>query len=294
MTAEVVGIANPVSGGGAARMVWPALEAALTARGVDARIIWSSGAADAADAAEAAAREGAQVVAVGGDGQIRVVAEGLSRVPGAALGIAPAGRGNDLARHLGLPHDAVALADVLCAGTRRTVDTVDVGGMTVLGNVYAGLDSLSTELINRLRSIGTAAYRLAPVLAALRWRPARFTVTVDGETLDLAAHMVVVANSGDYGHGLRMVPSADVGSGRLEILVVRGDHSKYRLANLMGQARTGAHVGRPEVLVLSGTTVTVAADRPVPVHADGDYLTELPFTAVVRPGTLDVIVPPMP
>ncbi|MFC7752863.1 diacylglycerol/lipid kinase family protein [Tsukamurella soli] len=288
---QVVAIANPISGGGAARRRWPALEAALTARGIDARVVWSTGAADAAARAAEAASDGAVVVAVGGDGQIRDVAAGVMTVPGGVLGIAPAGRGNDLARHLRLPEEPGAVADVLRGGRRRTIDTVDVGGTTVLGNVYAGIDSEATEVINRMRPLGTAAYRVAPVVAALRWRPARFTVTVDGAAETLLAHMVVVANSGDYGHGLRMVPSADVGDGRLDVLIVRGDRSKYRLANLMSQAETGAHIGRPEVLVRSGGSVTVAADRAVPVHADGDYLMELPFTADVRPRTLTVLVP---
>ncbi len=284
-------IVNPVSGGGAARLQWRAVAAALGSRGVATEAVESASSTDATARAAAAARAGHLVVAVGGDGHVRDVAQGVVTVPDATLAIVAAGRGNDLVRHLGLPTDPLAIADMLAGGDRRRIDIATVGDRIALGNVYVGLDSESTELINRMRWMGRAAYRVAPVLAAVGWRPARFDITVDGVVTDVAAHMVVIANSGDYGHGLRIVPSADVSSGRLDVLVVRADHSQYRLANLMKQAKSGAHINRPEIVTMQGTDVSVAADRRIPVHADGDYLSELPMRVTIRPSALEVLVP---
>ncbi|MFT4087521.1 MAG: diacylglycerol kinase family protein, partial [Gordonia sp. (in: high G+C Gram-positive bacteria)] len=233
-------------------------------------------------------------VAVGGDGHIRSVASGVLTVPGAVMGVAAAGRGNDLIRHLGVPSDPEGIARTLLADRRRGIDVLDValpGGESTIavGNVYAGIDSVATELINELRWMGRVAYRVAPFLTALRWKPMHITMTVDGRRRELPAHMVVIANSGDYGHGMRMVPSASVDSGRIEVLIVHGDRSHLRLANLISQAKSGAHVDRPEVEVLSGTSVELSVDRPVPVHADGDYIGELPVSVTLRPAVLPIV-----
>ncbi|QRY62264.1 diacylglycerol kinase [Gordonia sp. PDNC005] len=293
---RIVAVVNPISGGGAAKQQWPAVAAELDRLGVsDVEVIESESSEHATRVATEAARSGALTVAVGGDGHVRDVAEGVLAVDGARMGVAAAGRGNDLVRHLGLSLEPTAIAAVLAGGRVRRMDVFDVerpDGSTAVavGNVYVGLDSVATELINRLRWMGRVSYRVAPVLTALRWKPFRVSLTVDGVRHESSAHIVVVANSGDYGHGLRMVPTASVDSGEIQVMLIRGDHSKYRLASLMKQAKTGAHVGREEIEFLSGTTITLDADRQLPVHADGDLLSAFPVTVTIRPGALPILV----
>lgn len=288
---DVVAVLNPISGGGVARARWAAVAKELARREVTARVEESGSGAQARRLAEEAAASGALTVAVGGDGQIREVAAGVLRVPGAPMGIVTAGRGNDMARHLRLPDDPAAVAEVLCDGLRRDLDVLTIGDEIAVGNVYMGLDSVATELINRLRWMGPLAYRLAPAVAALRWKPADFRIEVDGAVFSGPVHMVVVANSGWYGSGLHMVPSAAADNGRIDVLAVDGARNKLRLISAMGEAKTGAHVARAEVLTFSGQEITVSADRPVPVHADGDYLQELPVSVGIRKAVLPVLVP---
>lgn len=288
---------NPVSGGGAAVRQWTAVAEELARLDVaDVTVVESQSSEHATQLGAQSARSGALTVAVGGDGHVRDVAEGVLAVAGAPLGIAAAGRGNDLVRHLGLPLDPVGIAAVLAGGATRSIDVFEVGrpdgGVSIaVGNVYAGLDSVATELINRLRWMGPIAYRIAPVLAAIGWKPVDVTLTVDGERREARAHLLVIANSGDYGHGLRMVPSASVDSGEIAIMLLHGERSKYRLASLMKQAKTGAHVDRQEVEILRASSrVDVAFGRGVPVHADGDYLCEPPVSVRIRPAALPVVV----
>ncbi|WP_143965919.1 diacylglycerol/lipid kinase family protein [Gordonia zhaorongruii] len=294
----VTAVVNPVSGGGAAKRQWPAVAEELSRLGVtEVTVVESQSSEHATQVGAESARTGALTVAVGGDGHVRDVAEGVMTVPGARLGIAAAGRGNDLTRHMGLPHDPAGIAASIAGGSTRSIDVFQVtrpdGGTSIaVGNVYAGLDSVATELINRLRWMGPIAYRVAPLLAAVRWKPVTATVTVDGERRSARAHMLVIANSGDYGHGLRMVPSASVEGGEMQIMLLHGDRSKYRLASLMKQAKTGSHVGRPEVDMLTANrTVELSFDRSVPVHADGDYLCEPPVTVTIVPAALPILVP---
>jgi diacylglycerol kinase family enzyme len=66
---------------------------------------------------------------------------------------------------------------------------------------------------------------------------------------------------------------------------------KYKIAAFMGETKTGEHANRPEVHVSQATTVTISADRPVPVCADGDDIGMLPVTVSIRPGALNLIAP---
>ncbi|MBC3839344.1 diacylglycerol kinase family lipid kinase [Streptacidiphilus sp. 4-A2] len=280
---------NPISGGGRAPRVWEPIARALGAQGVTVSTELTRGQQHAVETAAAAARRGDIVIAVGGDGLVRDVAAGVYGT-GAAMAIVPGGRGNDLARKLELPHDAAGLASMLARAVTRKVDVIEAGGRVVLGNVYVGIDSVATEAINNARWLpGLVAYRLAPIGAILRWTAPEFTLTTAEWSRRGRMHMVVVANSGRYGHGLNIVPSADLDSGVLDVLTVADARAARSYASSPRRSR-GA-VQAPEVSVARATEITVDADRPVPVHADGDYLCELPVTVRVVPAALDLVVP---
>ncbi len=283
---------NPISGSaGTSVERWEPVAAALRAGGADVAMEPTRSAGQARERAEQLSLEGRTVVAVGGDGLVRDVAGGVVAGDG-VLGIVPAGRGNDLALGLGLPHAPVALARVLLDGHIRAIDVLDADGVIVPGNVYAGIDALSTRIINRHRRVpALLLYRLAPVLAALRWRPASFELTLDGVTTTEHLMMVVAGNSGHYGHGLHIVPSATLDDGLIHLLTVDGSASLLRLASFMKEAKHGAHVDRPEVTVRTAREVLIRAERDVPFGADGDELADREVTLRCQPGALRILVP---
>ena len=283
-------LVNPISGGGRAAEKWAPLAARISAAGAEVRVELTRSREHAVESARAAASDGRTVVAVGGDGLVRDVAEGVAAARG-VMGIVPAGRGNDLARSLGFPTDVAGLADLLLDGVDAPCDVIELGDLIVLGNVYCGIDSVSNAMINNNRWLPPKlVYRLAPVRAIVTWRAPRFTLTVDGEVSSVRAHMVVVGNSGAYGHGLRIVPSARIDDGQLDVLVV-GNGPKRAIASFMRAAQHGTHVDRPEVSVRTAREITIAADRAVPVCGDGEELAALPVTMRIRTDLLRLIRP---
>ncbi|TQF07238.1 diacylglycerol kinase family lipid kinase [Kitasatospora acidiphila] len=281
-------IVNPISGGGHATAHWEPVAARLRAAGAAVRVEPTRSREHAIECATAAAERGDVVVAVGGDGLVRDVAEGAVR-GGGTLALVPAGRGNDLARALDLPSDPAALAGLLLSGATRRLDVLEVNGVIVPGNVYIGIDSVATQLINAGRGLpALLVYRLAPVRAILGWRSVGYTLTVDGERQSVRGHTVVLANSGAYGHGLRIVPDAQLDDGRLRLMVV-GDGPRWKIASFMQEVKRGTHTRRPDVSLRHAHEVTVETDRPVPVCADGDEVTTLPATIRVLPGALRII-----
>jgi YegS/Rv2252/BmrU family lipid kinase len=289
---------NPIAGGGRAAQRWAPVEARLRAAGADVRSERTRSREHGVELATAAAAGGRIVVAVGGDGLVRDVAGGVVRsggagadgaAAGAAMAIVPAGRGNDLARRLALPTAPDAQATLLLTGTPRALDVIDAAGVIVPGNVYAGIDAVANERINSSRLLpGLLAYRLAPVLAVATWRPPTYALTTDGRTRAAKAHTVVVANSGAYGHGLDIVPPAVPDDGLLHVMTV-GAGPRRAIAAFMREAKTGRHVERPEIEIVTARQVTIAADRAVPVYADGDPIGELPVTVRIRPGALPLL-----
>ncbi len=281
---------NPVAGGGHAGTLWDPVAGLLRAAGATVRIEQTSSSAHAVELAATAAGRGEVVIAVGGDGLVRDAAGGVVASAG-ALGIVPAGRGNDLAHTLDIPDDPAALARILLDGPTRRIDVLDVDGVIVPGNVYVGIDSLATRIINNSRWVpALMLYRLAPVRAVLSWKPPIYTVVADGQSRQVRAHTVVIANSGAYGHGLRIVPPAVVDDGLLDVMVV-GAGPRRMIVTFMSEAKKGTHVHRPEVDLRTAREVVIDADGSVPVCADGDEIGTLPVTVKVRPGALTVIAP---
>lgn len=289
-TRRYTALVNPISGGGTAWQYWEPIAQRLQSAGASVDSVRTRSRADAVERARVAAEAGHIVVAVGGDGLVRDVAEGVVAA-GGTLAIAPAGRGNDLAKALAIPREAGALAEVLLHTPPRALDVAEVNGVIAPGNVYVGIDSMATRIINDNRWMpALLLYRLAPVRAIMNWRAVRYDLVVDGEPRQLTGHTVIVANSGAYGHGMRIVPSAIPDDGQLDLLTV-GDGPRRQVVRFMNKVKDGTHVDRPEVTVDRVQTVTIDADRPVPVCVDGDEVTQLPATVRIREAALNCVAP---
>jgi diacylglycerol kinase (ATP) len=240
------------------------------------------------------------LVVVGGDGLIHL---GLDAVAGTetALGIVPAGTGNDLARGLDLPigdpvRSAELVSTALHAGRSRQVDAVRVSGpdgSSWFGSILAsGVDALINERANSWRRPrGPARYTLAAVRELLVARPVGMRITLDGATSERECLLVAVANTRCYGGGIQMAPDADPTDGLLDVVVVDG-LSRVAALQLFPKARRGAHLGIPAVHVHRARSVTLqvlpGGPQPHP-YADGEPLGDLPVTCQVVPGALRVL-----
>ena len=283
-------LVNPTSGGG--RAAGAALPVARLLRDAGAHVIVdrSTGPVACAQLARTSAARGDVVVAVGGDGMLSSVAEALVGAQG-VLGILPCGRGNDFARMLGLSGRPEDVARTLLEGTPREVDVVDAGRRVVLGSVYAGVDSLASEIVDRARRMPTAVqYPYAAVRAVLSFTPTDFTVDIDGQVLHEHAYTVVVANSGYYGSGMHVAPGAVLDDGLLDVVIVRAA-SKLRLIRSLPRLYAGTHVDLDGVVVHRGREIRLSSRHPVVAYGDGERLALLPITVSVRPRMLSVLAP---
>jgi len=284
-------LVNPSSAHGRTLKLLPGLEGELDARRISFRVERTRGLEDGVERALAAAEAGEIPVVVSGDGLVGAVGGALagSETP---LGIVPGGRGNDLARVLGIPAEPEQAVAMLAAGETRRIDVGEVNGRRFLGIVSVGFDSVANERANQTAWLrGNLVYAYAGVRTLLGWKPARFTISAGEERERFTGYSVSVANSKAFGGGMFIAPDADLADGKFDVVTV-GEVGKLRFLGNLPKVFKGTHVEEDEVRVFRTSRLELSASRPFPVYADGEHLTDLPATLRVLPQALSVIVPP--
>jgi len=293
-------IVNPAAGGGRAGRVAAAVVRTLqgyglTVRRVDTRDL---------DHARALAREAAEnretAVALSGDGMVGAIADVLREAPEAVLGVLPGGRGNDLARVLGIPDDPLLACATIADGVVRAMDVGEVGGRAFVGIASAGFDSDANRIANDAPArLGNLVYAYGALRALLSWRAVRFEIQLDpdgdppGQRHEFTGYTVAAANSRAYGGGMLLAPAAVLDDGLLDIVAIERVGRLRFLANLP-KVFSGAHVELPSVRVFRAAEVEISAARPFTLYADGDPIGELPVRVRAVREAVRVLVPAGP
>jgi YegS/Rv2252/BmrU family lipid kinase len=261
--------------------------------GVEHSLADTTSADHAREIAAEAAAAGETVAACGGDGMVGLVAGAVNGTDG-ALGIIPGGRGNDFARVLGIPSDPGEAARVAAEGTETMLDIAFCDGRAFVGIASCGFDSDANRIANETKIVkGNLVYLYAALKALYQWKPATFTVVIDGEEHVVTGYSVVVGNSKAYGGGMYVLPEAELDDGELDIML-SADSSKRRFLANLPKVFKGKHGDDPATTFLRGERVEVSADRPFVMYADGDPIADLPATVSVQKRSLRVLVPSQP
>jgi YegS/Rv2252/BmrU family lipid kinase len=290
MSAAHTLLVNPSAGGGRTRKLLDTARAALADGGIVPREVMTQNIAHGRDEARAAAERGDRIIVMSGDGLIGQVGGELANT-GAVMGVIPGGRGNDFARVLGIPADVEEAAGIIAGGATRQVDVGEANGVRFLCIASCGFDSDANRIANESRVRGPLVYAYAALRALAAWKPATFTLTLDGEAVEVTGYTVAAANGNAYGGGMIAAPDAVLDDGMLDVGVT-GNVGKARFLRGLTKIFKGEHLEALEVRMWRVPEVRIEADRPFPVYADGDPITELPATVRIIPRALSVIVPP--
>lgn len=283
-------LVNPSSAGGKSLKLLPRIEAALDARRAVFRVEKTRSLEHGAELALAAVELGEVPVVVSGDGLMGAIGGAMAGSE-APLGLIPAGRGNDLARALGIPTEPEPAIDAILAGHSRRIDVGEANGKRFLGIASVGFDSECNRLANETHWLrGNLVYAYSVPRTLLGWRSARFTIAAGGERKRLTGYFVAVANNSVYGGGMWIAPDAEIDDGLFDVVAIT-EVGKLRFLRGLGDVLKGAHIGKDEVSVFRAPRLELDASRPFPVYADGDYLTDLPVSLRVLPQCLSILVP---
>ncbi|MEW6719633.1 MAG: diacylglycerol kinase family protein [Thermodesulfobacteriota bacterium] len=282
-------IYNPVAGPKVANRI-ERIRAFLMSRAVDFRILWTDGAGDAVLMAREAAANGADaVVAVGGDGTIHEVANGLAG-SGARLLIVPGGTGNVFARELGLPKSVEGCLSLLDEGKTITVPLGKANDRYFVLLASAGFDAEVVEQMNHRQKnyLGIAAYGLVGIRHFLRAHPPLWLDLPDRERIE--AQAVFVVRGRKYGGNVVIAPDGNIEGNTFQVVALLRK-GRWGIAKFAIDILTGRHARSRHVMIREETTVTVRSRIPSASQVDGEYLGPLPVRFTMTDVPLRIVVP---
>ena len=263
---KILFIANPLSGGKDKKSILKDIDAAIDRHRFDPSFVYTERPGHASLLARDADAD--IVVAVGGDGTVSEVAQGLVGTD-KVLGIIPCGSGDGLAFHLGFSRNPLKALRTIQDGTSETMDFGKVDGRPFFCTSGVGLDA---EVAWEFASAGKRGLWTYISLAWKIWqhfKPETYRIDVDGRTLSVPAVFVTVGNANQWGNQARITSLASVRDGLLDVTVVAPFHT-WEIPVLATKLLDGrAHTSR-RVTMLRGKQVTVVREKEGPAHYDGD------------------------
>jgi diacylglycerol kinase (ATP) len=289
---RIVILLNPNAGRGKARLVLREALEVMQRAGVEIGVRESRDAQHLlALARRAAAEKPDAIVSLGGDGTHHYVVNGIvgSEIP---LGIIPCGSGNDFAKGLGIPTEARAAAEALCARNTCRVDLGRAGNTVYAGIAGAGFDSVVTryanERVRRLR--GSCAYAWSILRCLKSYRPEPLEIVSDVQEFSGEVIFAAVGNNVSYGGGIHLTPRAKLDDGLLDVCIVPY-MGKLEFLRWVPSAYRGEHLRHPRIIYFQARRVSLSTTSRLELFGDGEFMQELPTTIEIVPRALPVIVP---
>ncbi|MFC1847503.1 diacylglycerol/lipid kinase family protein [Chloroflexota bacterium] len=300
-------IVNPRAGGHSTYREWPLISKHLTDRGLLFDYVYTEDTGHAIELArEATNTDYRCIIAVGGDGTVNEVVNGILSSAGThntTLGIVSAGTTCSFARSLGIPLDRIGSCDLLTSPNRLTIDV----GMVeytkedqrlrrfFVNEADVGFGAVVVEASKRFtnyfgRKINYLPHVVGGFASLVSYKNKRITLRVEDKTESVYnCAMLVIANGAHFGGEMQIAPDAKPDDGLLD-LVIFGDMDKSELLRIWPMTYKGRHVSHHKVRTLKMKKVDIQCDENILVEADGELLGEGPVSFSVVPLAIDVIV----
>jgi diacylglycerol kinase (ATP) len=282
-------ICNPVAGPRPAGRI-DRVRACLSAQGLPFRIRETGGPGDAVVMARESAHEGVEtVVAVGGDGTVNEVANGLAG-SGTRLAVVPHGTGNVFGKEFSLPSSIEGCLALLGGGKTIEVPLGKANDRYFVLLASAGFDAEVVERMNHRQknALGIAAYVLCGFRHILKSQPPLWIELPGRERLEVQS--VIVARGKKYGGNVTIAPAGNVEGDAFQVVALlrkgRWAISMFALSVLRGK-----HTGSRHVLMRETTSVVVRSTIPSAAQVDGEYLGPLPVRFEMTGVRLRIVVP---
>lgn len=266
---KILFIINPNSGIDRVKALHRAIEENLDLEKFSFKTVYTRYAKHGTELAREGVAAGFEIiVAVGGDGSVNDVIQGLYG-SGAALGIIPKGSGNGLARSMGIPLNTEKAIRVLNQMEIISIDLGRADGHLFVSNAGVGFDTVVTQKFARSRRRGLAAYIGIISKYLWRYRVRSWEIDVDGRRFSREAFMVTVANGVQLGYGFKIAPPADLQDGTFDIVILN-KFPKLIASSIALRAFSGSILSSPYVTYLRGKKITIFHSEMTLLQLDGE------------------------
>jgi len=227
------------------------------------------------------------VVAVGGDGTIKLVAAALlkSSIP---MGIIPAGSANGLAYELGIPTDPTLALQTLLTGKSIKIHGIAIQNEICLHLADIGLNAWAMKKFNRGNTRGWLGYGWASLQSLYYARIHSVTLQTDQQSIKLRAAMIVLANGTSYSTGAIINPGGSLLDEYFEVIVMK----EISLIETLKMLFTHQPFNPKKVEVYSTQKVTIRCKKKIPFQIDGEYQGKVKnIEATIVSPAVSIIVP---
>ncbi|MFA5375363.1 MAG: diacylglycerol kinase family protein [Dehalococcoidia bacterium] len=294
-------IVNPAARGGKTARQWPFISELLKQNDITFDHAFTEGPGHGIVLAKEAVNADYEVVvAVGGDGTVNEVVNGIIDKDGkgrATLGIICTGTGRDCIRSLNIPYDFSKACKVLA--NRNCVD-IDLGRAEYISDgrkdrryyintAGLGFPAAVAERTRRLKKMGgTIPFLIAFATVFATYKAKNIVINIDGQIRQERNLLIAVNNGRYFGGGMKIAPDADTCDGLLDIVTVR-DVNKLKLLYNFPRLYKGTHVMHPRVSTYQAKTVDVQTSEKLLLQLDGEVVGEAPAGFSIIPSALRVI-----
>ncbi len=296
-------IVNPAAGAGKTARLWPQISSLFTGNGMRFEHKMTEAPGHAIELAKEAAEQGYEmVVAVGGDGTIHEIVNGLYNsgyLADALLGIVSTGTGSDYIRTIGVPR---AYEDACQRFVEPKIRAVDLGiveyrrrGGTAerifVNFAGAGFDA---EIVRRtkttFKSLGALpSYLLGALTTLATYRNKDVHLKLDGEEMQKKICTVIMNNGRYGGGGMNTAPNAELSDGLFDVMIVDNITKPDFLISLP-RLYKGTHLNHPHVTMKRAKEIEIHSKQKMALQADGELLGEVPARIRIMPSALNIIV----
>lgn len=271
-------IYNPIAGKGKAQRFRVSIEGRLKTLGV-AYCFWQTRCRrDAIRLARELTEKGeTDIVAMGGDGTVNEVLNGLADPSKVNLGLIPCGSGNDFAAVIGIPATPEGSLEVILNAQPKPTDYLECSGIRGLNVIGAGIDVEILKRSYRAKILkGSVNYFVSLLSALLNFRFYHFTAEFGAEKGAHDGLILCACNGRRIGGGIGICPAAIVDDGLLDVVLVE-DVRKSMIPGALVKLAGGRILDAPYTTHRRAERLRATFDEPVTIQIDGELYDDLPF-----------------
>ena len=235
-------------------------------------------------AAELTKEDGVNVIALGGDGTVHDVLNGIRDVEKCNFGIIPLGTGNDFAASAKIPYNVKDAVNVILNGKTKPTDFIEIGGKRCMNVGGVGIDVDVLVRCNKGKRRGRLKYIKSLIVSFFKFNGYDLTIECEGETFSQKTLMVAACNGKQFGGGIVVCPVAKLDDDKMDVMIVDCFESKWKILNAFLLLVRGKIMEYPHKKHFHTDRVKITSEKPFVVQLDGELYEGSEFDAKICHG----------
>lgn len=235
--------------------------------------------------------EDIDIVAMGGDGTLNEVLNGIEDPSKVRLGLIPCGSGNDFAAVAGIPSDVNAAVNLLASASARYTDYLQCGSIRGINAIGTGID---VDILRRRAKAkilkGSLCYLVSLIMSAVSFKGCLFSEETEHGTIPHRAFIACAGNGKRMGGGITLCPEATIDDGLLDVVIV-DNLNLLQLPKAFLMLMRGKILDHPHTVFHRSARMKVVSNNPMPIQIDGEIYENVPFNVEVIHNKLRVYRP---